>query len=155
MLIVHLASPFARQLAWLLASCVPGFSMSILYIGDNSIRMAGHTLIAKYAKTFMKCEKQKVFSEVFHVTFFAFCASFLHIAPRLAFVRKEKGFLKQNTKFEWNAKVYSECLVFYNVYPKNTRKIPAKYDKSIASLLDNTISKIIIIYDLYIGFSSL
>ncbi len=37
---------------------------------------AGYTLIAKYAKTIAKCEKQKVYSEVFCVTFFAFCASF-------------------------------------------------------------------------------
>ncbi len=37
---------------------------------------AGYTLIAKYAKTIVKYEKQKVYSKVFWVTFFVFLAPF-------------------------------------------------------------------------------
>ncbi len=44
---------------------------------------AGYTLIAKYAKTIATCEKRKLYSEVFRVTFFAiraFFFCFLHFA---------------------------------------------------------------------------
>ncbi len=42
---------------------------------EKFVSMAGCTLIAKYAKTIVKCEKQKVYSVVFRITFFAFCSS--------------------------------------------------------------------------------
>ncbi len=44
---------------------------------------------------FAKCEKRKVYSGVFCVTFFAFCGPFFHFlnfAPESAFAQKVKGF---------------------------------------------------------------
>ncbi len=38
---------------------------------------AGYTLIAKYTRTITNCEKQKMYSGIFRVTFFAFCTPFL------------------------------------------------------------------------------
>ncbi len=57
----------------------------------HKLYLAGYTLTAKYVKTIAKCEKRKVYSGVFRVTFFAFCIS-QHFTPGSAFVQKVKGF---------------------------------------------------------------
>ncbi len=97
----------------------------------------GYTFIAKYLKMIMKCEKRKVYSGVFSVTFFAFRAPFFafciskHFAPGLAWKLKGlcglffRGFNKTQNLHEMR-KVYSECFVFCGVFHKNNRKIPVK-----------------------------
>ncbi len=79
-------------------------------------------------------------SEVFRVTFFTFCTSFLafrisqNFAPGLAFARKVKGFrglffrgINKTRNLHEIQKVYSECFVFCGVLRKHSRReIPAK-----------------------------
>ncbi len=87
----------------------------------------GCTLITKYAKTFAKWEKWKVYSGVFRATFFVFRTR------GLAFVQKVKGFCslffhrinKTRNSCEIQ-KMYCECYAFCDVFCKNTREIPAK-----------------------------
>ncbi len=81
------------------------FSFGHTTLASHSATMAGYTLIAKYTKTIVKnekciagylktiakCEKRKVYSRVFHITFFAFCIS-QYFVPRSAFAQKLKGF---------------------------------------------------------------
>ncbi len=99
------------------------------------IYKAGYTLIAKYAKMDAECEKWKVYSGVFRITFFAFHAPFFafrisqHFALGLAFARKLKGFrglFFRGINKTWNSpemrKVYRQCFVFRGVF----REIPAK-----------------------------
>ncbi len=95
--------------------------------------------MAKHAKMIAKCVKQKVYSEVFCITFFVFRTPFFtfhilrHFVAGLALARKVKvlrglffrGISKAQNSHE-TRKVYSECFVFHGVFRENIRKIPAK-----------------------------
>ncbi len=94
-----------------------------------------YTLITKYAKTIAKCEKQKVYSVVFHVTFLHFAPLFLFFAfcARVGIRAKSQKFRSlffcginktQNLYELW--KVYRECFVFRRVFGENIYEIPAK-----------------------------
>ncbi len=78
-----------------------------------------YTLITKYAKMGAKCEKQKIYSGVFCVPFFAFHVS-QHFAQGSAFTRKIKGFCDlffHGINKIWNLhemrKVYSQPHVYW------------------------------------------
>ncbi len=106
---------------------------------------AGYTLIAKYAKMNAKCEKQKVHSRVFHVTFFAFHVPFFsfrilqHFVPGSAFVQKLKGFrglffaalVKHEIRLKCKKCILSVSyfVVCFAKYPQN-----AEFEKCTASL---------------------
>ncbi len=89
----------------------------------------------KYAKMIAKCEKQKVFSGVFRVTFFVFRASFFtsHFTTRSAFTQKVnefcglffRGINKTRNLYDIR-KVYSEYFIFRGAFRKNIREIPVK-----------------------------
>ncbi len=107
---------------------------------------ADYTLITKYAKTIAKSEKQKVYSGVFHVTFFTFCASFFafHSISRQGQHSRRKSkdfvvyFFPALIKHKLRMK-YKKCIVnvsYFVVFFENIREIPAKCEiwKCIAGL---------------------
>ncbi len=96
-----------------------------------SRNMRKHSRNAKNKKCIAGC-----FSSLF---FFAFCASFFifriwqHFVLGSKFVRKVEGFLKRNTKFEWNTKsVWWVFRILWCVLWKHLRN--AKYKKCIAGI---------------------
>ncbi len=108
----------------------------------STISKVGYTLSAKYAKTIAKGEKQKVYSGVLCVTFFAFRIPFFtfhisqHFAPGSAIAQKVVGFcgINKTQKSCEIQKMYSECFVFRVMFRENIRKILVKYKKGIAGL---------------------
>ncbi len=93
-----------------------------------------YTLIAKYAKTFTKCGKWKVYCGVFHVFFSHFALLFSHFTFRSILCQdrhlreKSKDISNETRNLNEIWKVYRECFVFRGVYRKNTREIRAKCD---------------------------
>ncbi len=84
---------------------------------------AGFTLIAKYAKTIAKCEKQKVYSGVFCVTFFVFHVPFLAFCISQHFACQGRHLRKKSKDF---------VVYFFATLIKH--KICMKYEKCIAGL---------------------
>ncbi len=101
-----------------------------------------------------KCEKRKVYSGIFQVTFFAFRTPFFtfcisqHFTPGSTFAQKLKGFrglFLRGINKAWNSpemrKVHSEYFVFCSVFRKKTfakyARI-AKYEKCTAGLRCST-----------------
>ncbi len=91
--------------------------------------LVSSTLIAKHAQTISKCEKQKVYSEVFHVIFFMSRVPFFTfriLCQGRYLCKKLKDFviyffaalLKHEIR-----KVCSECFVFHGVFCENIREI--------------------------------
>ncbi len=91
----------------------------------------------------VKCEKRKVYSGVFCITFFAFRIS-QHFTPGSAFARKLKGlrglFFRSinKTRNSHEMRKYIVSVSYFVVYyAKTFAKYPqnAKYEKCIASLI--------------------
>ncbi len=105
----------------------------------------GYTLIEKYAETFVKCGKPKMYSGIFRITFFAVRTTFF--APVLAFAQKFKGFhglffFAALMKHEIRMK-YEKCLVsvsyFVVCFAKTHAKYPwhVKYEKCKVGLINS------------------
>ncbi len=119
--------------------CMNHYVTTNIEISDNCCK-ARHTLIAKYAKMIEKCNKQKVYSGVFRVTFFRVLHSFFSLfAPESPFARKVKGFRflspKSLIKHEIYMK-YEKCVVSVSYFMVCFAKTfaNAKYKKCIAGL---------------------
>ncbi len=123
-----------------------------IFRGRDSIilyRKASYTLIAKYAKMGVKCEKWKVYGGVFRATFLHFAPLFSLFVPGSAFVRKLRrfhGLFFHSIKEAWNShemrRVHSECFVFCGVF-REKHSWNAKYEKCIAGQMSEGLWEIV------------
>ncbi len=94
---------------------------------------------AKYTKMAAKCEKRKVYSGVFCVIFFTFCAPFfVHFASGSAFTRKFKGFCGlffRGINKTQNSHKMGEYIVSVSHFVVCFAKTLAKCEKCIAGLM--------------------
>ncbi len=102
----------------------------------------GYTLITKYVQIGAKCEKRKVYSGVFHATFFEF-RSISHQGRHLRENSKDfvvyyfVALMKHEICLKWE-KCITSVLHFVVCFAKTSRIYPrnAKYEKCIAGLME-------------------